>query len=200
MRITTGKHKGRKLKFISEARLRPTMDKIRKAVFDVLGGAVEDLVFLDLFAGTGAMGIEALSRGARKAYFIEKDRKNIKLVTSNLEALCIPYKIGTLKNIDEENICVTDIDSSAYSEVFCVSAEQFIKKTNLLRVFDIIYLDPPYDEDVLKYLSLIKKYDSLNENGLLIIETRQKVVLNNDFVLIKEKKYGDKQLMFGRLV
>src|ERR1700689_1619669 len=89
MRVIAGKYRSRRLKGPGAQRLRPTSDRLRETLFNVLGPSVEDSLFVDLFAGTGAIGIEALSRGAREAIFVESDAAAAKLTRANLAALGI---------------------------------------------------------------------------------------------------------------
>ena len=104
MRIVAGKNKGNILKSPKDLSVRPTSEKVREALFDILGTSVGEICFLDLFAGTGAVGIEALSRGAKKVIFIEKELKCIKIIKENLEKTgnnqnAVVYKIDFLPGL-----------------------------------------------------------------------------------------------------
>lgn len=127
MRISGGESKGRKIKPPRHGGVRPTSDKVREALFSILGGNVDEASFLELFAGTGAVGIEALSRGAARAVFVDSSVKSARLISENLEAL-------------------------GYREQAVVVAKdvlQFLKKTaSGLGPFDIVFVDPPYHEKV----------------------------------------------------
>src|SRR5262249_8020056 len=98
MRVVTGEAKGRKLKTPKTVGTRPIMDRVKTALFDILSTQVEDARFLDLFAGTGSVGIEALSRGARHATFIEMNPKMVKLVRENLKITQLADRAETLQS------------------------------------------------------------------------------------------------------
>ena len=125
MRLTGGEARGRRLKGPGRLSIRPTSDRVREALFDILGGRVRNAAFLDGFAGTGAVGVEALSRGARRVVFVERDLRAIKTIRQNLleEAWSERHEIvrGDLARI--------------------VSASPLRTER-----FEIIFLDPPYDE------------------------------------------------------
>src|SRR5512143_3613174 len=127
MRISGGESRGRSLKTPKHKGLRPTSDKVREALFSILGARVEGASFLELFAGTGAVGIEALSRGAARAVFVDSSVKSARLISENLESL-------------------------GYRERAAVVAKdvlQFLKKTaSEVGPFDIVFVDPPYHEKV----------------------------------------------------
>lgn len=123
MRISGGESKGRSLKAPSHGGLRPTSDKVREALFSILGAAVDGASFLELFAGTGAVGIEALSRGAAGAVFVDSSQKAVRLIRENLDAL--GYR-------DRGAVVARD-------------ALVFLKKTaQELGPFDLVFVDPPY--------------------------------------------------------
>src|SRR5512140_3045118 len=125
MRISGGESKGRKIKPPKHGGVRPTSDKVREALFSILGGTVDDACFLELFAGTGAVGIEALSRGAARAVFVDSSVKSTRLISENLESL--GYR-------DRAAIVAKDV-------------LQFLNKTAAeLGPFDIVFVDPPYHE------------------------------------------------------
>ncbi len=184
MKVVGGKYKGREIKSISknkdkEGILRPTMEKVRKAFFDILSDTIEDAYFLDLFAGTGAMGIEALSRGAKKVVFVEKDKKFVRLIEENLKALNIPEDKYEILNMDYKD------------------ALEYLSKRG--DKFDFIYCDPPYDrkyyEDVIK---LVRKCELLNKYGILTLEDRKKRPVMADYKkdVVETREYGATRLMF----
>ena len=124
MRLTGGEARGRRLKAPRGRLIRPTSDRVRKALFDVLGGRVAGALFLDAYAGTGAVGCEALSRGARRAVFLERDPQALRLIQQNLQ-------LGSW----------TDRAEVVEGEVR-VSLRELGRRGER---FDIIFLDPPYD-------------------------------------------------------
>ncbi len=150
MRIISGNYKGRVLKSPPNLKTRPTSDRLRETLFNILNPRInEDTKFLDLCAGTGAVGIEAISRGANHATFVEISRKMCGLIEENLDNLEVP-----------EN----------QTEVICDRAEKFIQKTTL--TFDMVYFDPPYQDDYVQILQIFGAENStlLNPNGIFIAE------------------------------
>lgn len=175
MRITSGKYKGRTIKMPKD--IRPTQDKVRKALFDILGD-IEGLSFLELFAGSGAVGFEAASRGVKELALVENNRACLAVIEQNIEAL----KIGccALYPLDV-GVVVQKLHRSG-------------------RKFDIIFLDPPYyREEAKKALQMLDAYDILTPYGLVVAQHFKKDELPNQagkLSLIKEAKYGDTVLSF----
>jgi len=179
MRIVAGKNKGNILKSPKDLPVRPTSEKVREALFDILGTSVEETCFLDLFAGTGAVGIEALSRGAKKAIFIEKEQKCIKIIKDNLK-----------KTENSQNALVYKID-------FLSGLKLLARKKFLL---DYIFLDPPYNRGLVNISLLeISKLPILRHNGLVIAQhyKKEKVMENlNNLSLYDQRRYGECYLSF----
>lgn len=179
MRIVAGKNKGNILKSPKDLSVRPTSEKVREALFDILGTSVKETSFLDLFAGTGAVGIEALSRGAREVIFIEKELKCIKIIKENLE------KAG-----NSQNAIIYKID-------FLSGLKLLVKKNYLL---DYIFLDPPYSRGLVNISLLeIAKLPILKHNGLVIAQhhKKEKVMENlNNLRLFNQRRYGECYLSF----
>lgn len=133
-------------------KIRPTSDRLRETLFNVLASRIgEDSCFLDLCAGTGAVGIEALSRGVGFATFVDKSRRACILIEENLDLLEIP----------EEK-----------TEVIRSDAAEYLRKTN--RTFDLIFYDPPYRDEYIWVLNEIGFRDVLSEKGILIVEHETK--------------------------
>ena len=179
VRIVAGKNKGNILKSPKDLSVRPTSEKVREALFDILGTSVEGTCFLDLFAGTGAVGIEALSRGAKKVIFIEKEQKCIKIIKDNLE-----------KTENSQNAIVYKIDF--------ISGLKLLARKNY--PLDYIFLDPPYNRGLVN-ISLIEisKLPILRHNGLVIAQhyKKEKVMENlNNLSLYNQRRYGDCYLSF----
>jgi 16S rRNA (guanine966-N2)-methyltransferase len=150
MRIVGGLYRGRVLKSPPNFKTRPTSDRLRETLFNILTPRIsEETNFLDLCAGTGAIGIEALSRGVLHTTFVELSRKMCGLIEENLDQLEIP-----------EN----------QTEIICEKADKFLSKAST--GFDLIYFDPPYQNDYLQILQLIGETHSklLNEDGVFITE------------------------------
>jgi len=179
MRIVAGKNKGKRLKAPKDLSVRPTSEKVREALFDILGISVEETCFLDLFAGTGAVGIEALSRGAKKVIFVEKEQKCIKIIKDNLE-----------KTENNQNAVVYKID-------FIYGLKLLARKKYLL---DYIFLDPPYNRGLVNVSLLeISKLPILKHNGLVIAQhyKKEKVMENiNNLSLHNQRRYGECYLSF----
>ena len=168
MRINSGRFKYRKLEIPESAR--PTTEKVREAVFSMLIGKVEGATVLDLFAGSGSLGLEALSRGAEFCVFNEGDRKNYKILKNNIE------------NCKAEEI------SSTYNNDF--------RKALILanREFDIIFVDPPYREGYYgEVFELVEEYGLLADGGVIVTEHLNDNELSDNmlsFSRTKHKRYG----------
>lgn len=180
MRVIAGLYRGRTLKSPADTRTRPTSDRLRETVFNIIGPRIDASVrFLDLCAGTGAVGIEALSRGAGFATFIDRSRKACALIEDNLEHLRIPE------------------DST---EIVCVAAETYVGR-NFEEGWDIVYFDPPYD---LEYLTVLLEFGSadstlLNDGGLMIAEHHSKAKMPETVGELRRwrvLKQGDSSLSF----
>lgn len=176
LKILGGKFGGRLLKTVKTEKTRPTTSLIRKAVFDILQPLIQDALFLDLFAGSGAIGIEALSRGAKLAVFVDSERQAIECIQGNLKLL--------------------DISQSA--KVIHSDALKAVEK--LGQEFDIIYVDPPYHKREL-YVALIHRFDQgglLKKGGVLFMETKAPSPLEGvELHHLKAKnprRYGDSLL------
>ncbi len=172
MRIVGGKYKGRVLLEFKGQDIRPTPDKVRESFFNIIQNRIYGASFLDLFSGTGAMGIEALSRGAKSVYFNDRERTSVSILKSNLEKL----------KVDEEK-SITNRD-----------AIEFLKTTT--QTFDIIYIDPPYKSDMGKVV-LENAINCISEDGIAVLED-EKPFLDQVAGLIKfdQRKYGRVYLTF----
>lgn len=155
MRVIAGKYKGKKLFSPDGNDVRPTTDRIKETVFNILtakSNFINSRV-LDLFSGSGALGIEALSRGASLAVFVDKSRESVKLTEKNLAHV------------------------GAQGEVYHADFQVALKKLNG-RQFDFIFLDPPYfGKTEQEIFTLIQKYDLLSENGIIFLEHSTKIGL-----------------------
>ncbi len=173
MNIIGGLFKGRKLKEFSSIGVRPTSNMVRESVFNVLAPIIEGASFLDLFAGTGAMGIEAYSRGAKKVVFNDNSYESKKLLISNLSALGI-----------EKNVTV-------YGEN-ALSLLSFLKEK-----FDVVYIDPPYSLEETE--SLVTHAKNVIDSGVIILESERPVSFEIDGLKkVDERKYGRAILTFFR--
>jgi 16S rRNA (guanine(966)-N(2))-methyltransferase RsmD len=158
MRIIAGEYRGRVLKSPSDSKTRPTSDRLRETLFNILNPRIDGQTrFLDLCAGTGAIGIEAISRGAEFAAFVDKSRRACALIEENLDHLKIP---------------------EGQTEVFCNTAENFVRRETK-KSFDIVFYDPPYENN---YLVFLHEFDEnaanlLSGDGVLIVEHHAKKTL-----------------------
>ena len=177
MHITGGKFNSRKLISPKGENVRPTLSKTRSAIFDALYSIIdfEGKAFLDLFAGSGIMGLEAISRGFEESVAIEKDRKTFLNIKANYELLGVS------------------------PSVFCADSLKWLK--NVSQNFDVIYIDPPYFENLYnESLSLILDNSVLAEDGVLVCEYPQSVDVDfSGYEIIKQKKYGDKIIAFCKI-
>src|SRR5438128_4512359 len=185
MRIIAGKFRGRKLKRPLSLHTRPTSDRLRETLFNILAPRIEGACFLDLCAGSGAVGIEALSRRAGHVTFVDRSRKMCALVEANLEAL----------EIDQDEIEVVS------SEALEFLRRQIKKKPTL---FDIIFFDPPYAMDYETVLDYAGENAGrlLSEDGVLIVEHHKKRELEEEFSRLRRYrrlKQGDSMLSFYRV-
>jgi 16S rRNA (guanine(966)-N(2))-methyltransferase RsmD len=202
MRIIGGKFKGKEIK--APDGIRPTQDMVRKALFDILGD-MDDLSFLELYAGSGAIGLEALSRGAKAVVFLESSRQAARAIQANLESLK-PAEGALAMEPGREALVINKDVSEVIPQLY---------KTH--RLFDVIFLDPPYYKGTPPRLhsesmepekteSLTKKtlqtlgaYDILAPYGIIVIQHFKKDNLPDtagDLILFKQSPYGDTLLSF----
>jgi 16S rRNA (guanine966-N2)-methyltransferase len=182
LRIIAGKYRGRKLKSPPSLRTRPTSDRLRETLFNILAPRIEGVRFLDLCAGSGAVGIEALSRGAAHATFVDRARKMCGLVEANLDMLSVP-----------EN----------ETEVVCGESAEYLKRSAKKGsgTHDIIFFDPPYSTDYEIVLEYVGRHASqlLADDGLLIVEHHRKKDLKAEIGALRRYrvlKQGDSCLSF----
>ncbi len=179
MRIVGGVARGGRLLPFKGVGIRPTSDKVRESVFNILAGRFPVAGVLDLFAGTGAMGIEAISRGAERALFVESDKTAARLVEKNLE------KCGFLDR----------------GHVLKMKALEFLASADSLHIgFDMIFADPPYGYPHIRaLLELLEKGDLLLPGGIVVLESSKKAAPDmrlSRFELIKERIYGNTMIRF----
>ena len=173
MNITAGIYKGSKVKAPDEKIVRPTLSKIRESVFNMLFSLMGDFkgkIFLDMFAGSGIMGLEALSRGFESVVAVEKNPKVASILKENYANIKLKPNL--------------------------ILGDSLKKLPNLGERFDVIYLDPPYFSGIYeKSLEIIKENGLLKENGIIILEHATEV-RTEGFKLIKQKKYSQKFVTF----
>lgn len=174
MNITGGKFNGRKITTVKSNNVRPTSSKVRASIFNMLNSLDFDFsgaLFLDLFAGSGIMGLEALSRGFEKSVFVEKNPATYHLIKQNLAKFDAQY------------------------ELFNADALKFLDKSQ--NTFDTIFVDPPYHAGVYDdIISKVFQNKLLKPEGILIIEAPLEYALPSTCSVIKEKVYGDTKIYF----
>ena len=181
VRIISGQNRGTKLTTLEGENTRPTLDRVKEPLFNIINFKLEDAIVLDLFSGSGALGLESLSRGAAKAIFCDNSFKAIDVINKNIEKTRNADKAIVIKKSYEK-------------------ALEEIKSKNIL--LDIIFIDPPYESNFYyKSLELIKELELLNENGIIILETddKERILKNIDneyFEINDVRKYGRVTLIF----
>ena len=172
VRVISGCARGRRIIAPKGTKIRPTSDRVKEAIFNTIASLVMQSDFLDLFAGSGSIGIEALSRGANSCTFVDNSPQAIKCIKNNLS------------NVGFEDRSVVILGDST----------KII--TKFTKTYDIIFLDPPYGCDlvvpIMKNLKLL-----LKEEGIIVVETENKIELPSqcdDFRILKTSKYGDTQI------
>ncbi|MEW5894362.1 MAG: 16S rRNA (guanine(966)-N(2))-methyltransferase RsmD [Candidatus Omnitrophota bacterium] len=177
MKIITGEFKGRN--FYMPAHVKPTQNIVRKAIFDLIGQDLTGFSFLDLFAGSGAIGLEAFSCGAREVLMVERDPKCIEVIRQNLELF------GLTGFRDDGRSC-----RLMEGDVFAVIKSLAGQK----KCFDVVFLDPPYDGGLAKKtLKTLSAYAILHPNSVILTECSEKEGLpyaEHDFEVMTERKYG----------
>lgn len=182
MRIISGKARGTKLYTLEGDNTRPTLDRVKESIFNIIQPDIQNSIFLDLFSGCGAMGLEAVSRGAKKAILCDKSKDAVNIIKKNIE-----------KTRFSNNTVVLNMD-------FKLALENEIKEK-----IDIVYLDPPYKTDfIYKSIEIMLKKSIINENTKIIIETDDKErvlkeIANLNIKVIDERKYGRAQVIFLKI-
>jgi len=182
MRVITGKAKGMKLKMPKGGYTRPVMDRVKEATFNIIAHETPGGRFLDLFAGAGNLGIEALSRGAASAVFVDLARECTQTIKENLRHTKL-----------EEN-----------AEVYGMDCLKFLKQFKFNEPFDVVFIDPPYLKGFLEpILEYLPESSNFTENTLFIIERQKKDDLSlesrPEYILTDERKFGDTILTFFKL-
>ena len=174
MRVISGIYKGKKLDGFNIDGTRPTMDRVKESIFGSIQNYVKDSVVLDLFAGSGNLGIETISNGSKYCYFVDNNKEVIKVLKDNINSFNINDKCRVLFN--------------DYKKALNNFKDNNIK-------FDIIFIDPPYRYMIMEeIIDIINKYNLLNDNGILVLEF-QLDKLNDSYPrldLLKKKNYSDK--------
>ncbi len=185
MRITAGRFKGRGLATPADSRVRPTSDKVRQAVFNILehndfgvGFGLDGARVIDLFAGTGALGLEALSRGAQFCLFVEEAAESRALIRENVEAFGL----------------------TGESKIWRRDATQLGRRTNV-DAFGLAFLDPPYRKNLIApCLASVREHDWLTPGAVVVVETAtdEDVPPTDGYALLDVRDYGDTRVAFYR--
>lgn len=180
IRIISGIHKGRKLKGPADLLIRPTLDRVKESIFNVLGETVTGSTVLDLFAGSGSLGIEALSRGAKKVFFIDRSFNSIKLLKENLALIKAPEDSFIIKRRE---------------------AVQFLNDSDNLK-FDIIFLDPPFKISSDYMISVFNRLNTggiIDRNSVIIYEFFFKRDIKKEIQFFSTDKislFGEKKVIY----
>lgn len=179
VRIISGEKRGFKLKTVSAAGMRPVPDRIKEALFSILGEFAGHETVLDLFAGSGSFGLEALSRGARFAFFIELNRKVYQCLQENI------------KKLGYEN----------RSRSLCMDAFRFLRKSDLS--FDLVFVAPPQFKDLAfkAVTEIFSRPGLVKQGGVLIVQIDKRELMNIEpvyFLLENERVYGDTKILIYR--
>ena len=181
MRVISGKARGTKLSSIESLSTRPTLDRVKESLFNIIQNNLKGAVVLDLFAGSGQLGIEALSRGADKAYLCDINRDAVKMIKQNLEKTKLKDKAVVINE----------------------DYKKALRTLNTNEKFDIIFIDPPYKYDIAvdSIIDIIHE-SRLKENGIMIIETDEierdlrEINKIENIKIIDQRKYGRASLIF----
>jgi len=182
MRVISGKARGKKLISLEGTNTRPTLDRVKEALFNIIQFDIENKNILDLFAGSGAIGIEAISRGAKSVTFCDNSSEAIKVIKTNVQ---------NTRSIEQSTILQKD-----YITALKYLAERQAK-------FDIIYLDPPYKTDFANIaIEQIINLNLLSKDGIIILETddtkKEEEIKNEGIEIFGKRKYGRAILIFIR--
>ncbi|MGL4949182.1 MAG: 16S rRNA (guanine(966)-N(2))-methyltransferase RsmD [Anaeroplasmataceae bacterium] len=175
MRINAGNYKGRKIKTTNLETTRETSDKVRQAMFNLIGQYFSGGNALDLFAGSGALGIESISRGINKCYFNDKNKQAVKVIEENINIVgCNDQSIVFNKDFEE---CIDFISS--------------VK-------FRLVFLDPPYSMiNIVNIIDIFDKNNMIDDNGIVVCETSSDTSLPEvigSLTVLKQRKYGIKKI------
>lgn len=182
MRVIGGEFKGRKLLVPRGGKVRPTSDRVREAIFDILGPGWNFQKALDLFAGTGSLGIEALSRGTSEAVFVEQGKGALTILRGNVKALGLKSRVWVLPLAVKRGLAVLGEKGEA---------------------FDLIFMDPPYGKGLMvKTLEEIARRGIITSSGAIVAEhsPREELLPPPGLVLSQQRRYGDTSLSFLQAV
>jgi 16S rRNA (guanine966-N2)-methyltransferase len=174
-RVSSGELKGRILRYPAGKRFRPTMDKVKEALFSMLGDDMVDARVLDLFAAAGGLGLEALSRGARQAVFVEQNPEAVRALEANVKALRVEDRVMVIKQ----------------------DVRVYLKQSGFFATH--IFCDPPYRLNLAsETLSLLAANPGFTDETTIILEhaTDQEIEIPGNLVIVDEREFGDTKLSF----
>lgn len=182
MRIISGTAKGTKLYTLEGLDTRPTLDRVKESVFNIISLYIQDAIVLDLFSGSGAIGLEFASRGAKKVYMCDASKQAYSIIQKNIEKTHLKQKVE-LYNMDFKDL------------IYKIENQQF----------DIIYLDPPYKTDFIKIaIEKLIENNNIKEDTLTIIETDDEIRIikqleeEKNVEIVDKRKYGRASILFLR--
>lgn len=171
MQVITGKFRGRKLKSVPTSETRPTLGRVKESIFDIINQYIPDSVVLDLFAGSGALGIECISRGAKQVVFVDNQKESMQTIKTNLK-----------NDLSQARLIKADFTDAIY----------MLSKLNIQ--FNLVLLDPPFASDFAeKALYLLHKNSLLADGAIVMCEMSSKKGLQNypqKYIIVKNKSYG----------
>ena len=182
MRIISGRARGTKLYTLEGDSTRPTLDRVKESIFNIIQSDIKDSIFLDLFAGSGAIGLEAASRGAKKAILCDKSKEAMQIIKKNI-----------LKTHLENVVEIYLLDFRA------------LLNDKLNEKLDIVYIDPPYKSDfAIQAVNIILENNLITKDSLILIETDRKEEVEEklkkvDLRIVDERKYGRAEIFFLKM-
>lgn len=176
LRVITGRAKGRRIQVLDHPQVRPTTDRVRQVLFDILGGECLDAIVLDLYAGSGALGIEAWSRGAREVTFVEQLPEAARLIRSNLESV------------------------GATGKVFTSRVEDHLAMPGHTPA-DLVFLDPPYERglgSIQGVLGALASSGAVREAGIVVVESPGPIIWPPPLRGYRERRVGGTTISFAK--
>jgi len=179
LRIIAGKARGRKLIPPATMETRPTLDRVKEAMFSMIQGYILDAIVIDVFAGTGSLGLESASRGAKEVYLIDKSPVTFPLLKQNVE------------NLSFQDFC-NPLNMDSYEALRMLATKD--------KIFDLIFIDPPYCKEMIpEAMKIVKENNLLHRDGLIVtkIDTVEEIYDGyDDIKLTRSKKYGNTTVCF----
>ena len=177
LRIIGGEFKGKKLCSVRGKTIRPTADRTRESMFNILSHRVPKTAVLDLYAGTGALGIEALSRGAESAVFVDSSRGSLSVIRRNVESCSLNDRANIIKwNIEKNLNCLKSMRTG----------------------FGLVFIDPPYNKGLWKpVINRLKEFNLIAEDGIIILEESKDMEIDQSkFNILADKEWGGTRVLF----